>query len=92
MAASDVSVMDRYLRWPFPGTLTSIQPAPGTVPFRAVRVERLSCGLIRRAWGWPRSCRFARSHGSSNLAAPGCATVGRGLLRSGLDDDARHKV
>jgi hypothetical protein len=39
MAAGDVFVVDRYLRWPLPGALTAIQPALDIGRFRAAKGE-----------------------------------------------------
>jgi hypothetical protein len=39
MAASDVSVVDTYLRWPLPGALTPIQPALDIGRFHAAKGE-----------------------------------------------------
>jgi LD-carboxypeptidase N-terminal domain len=39
MAARDVFLMDRYLRWPLPGALTAVQPALDTGRFHAATGE-----------------------------------------------------
>jgi hypothetical protein len=39
MAARDVSLIDRYGRWPLPGALTAIQPALDIGRFRTAKGE-----------------------------------------------------
>jgi len=47
MAGTDVSVVDRYGRWPLPGALTAIQPALDIGRFRTARGEVGMCTQIK---------------------------------------------
>jgi hypothetical protein len=77
MAARDVFLMDRYLRWPLPGALTAVQPALDTGRFHAATGEAV-CERTSRSWssqGPPGRIGHARQHGEHHIllnpVAPG---------------------